>query len=78
MHSIKLIGIYGEFKTNLESGQMVTYTPDELVAQLANAEWGDGHNRGIEQKIKNARFLNKADLDNLYYDSGPSHSIGGM
>ncbi|GAB3416804.1 hypothetical protein GCM10027516_10030 [Niabella aquatica] len=61
MRSMKLLGMYREFKTNLESEQMVTSTPDELIAQLVTAEWDDRHNRGIEQKIKNARFRYKAE-----------------
>ena len=69
MRSMKLLGMYREFKTNLESEQSVTYTPDELISQLVTAEWDDRHNRGIEQKIKNARFRYKADLENLYYNS---------
>lgn len=67
MRKMKLMGMYRTFKTNLESEQEQTYTPDEIVAYLIDAEWDDRQNRNIEHKIKNARFRYKAALEDLYY-----------
>lgn len=67
MRKMKLQGMYQVFKTNLESETTTTYTSDELIAHLVDAEWDDRQNRGIEQKIKNARFRYRADLEDLYY-----------
>ena len=67
MRKMKLLGMYRTFKTNLESEQEETYTPDEIVAHLVDAEWDDRQNRNIEHKIKNARFRYKAALEDLHY-----------
>jgi DNA replication protein DnaC len=67
MRKMKLMGMYRTFKTNLESEQGQTYTPDEVIAYLVDAEWDDRQNRNIEHKIKNARFRYKAALEDLHY-----------
>lgn len=67
MRKMKLLGMYRTFKTNLESEQGETYTPDEIIAHLIDAEWDDRQNRNIEHKIKNARFRYKAALEDLHY-----------
>ena len=69
MRKMKLLGMHRVFKTNLESDAPGTYTPDELIAHLIDAEWDDRQNRSIDQKVKNARFRYKADLEDLYYHS---------
>ncbi len=67
MRKMKLQGMYRVFRTSLEADRTVPFTPDELIAQLVDAEWDDRHNRSIEQRIKTARFRYKADLEGLYY-----------
>jgi len=67
MRKMKLMGMYRTFKTNLESEQEQTYTSDEIIAYLVDAEWDDRQNRNIEHKIKNARFRYKAALEDLHY-----------
>jgi len=67
MRKMKLMGMYRTFKTNLESEQEQTYTSDEIIAYLIDAEWDDRQNRNIEHKIKNARFRYKAALEDLHY-----------
>lgn len=67
MRKMKLLGMYRTFKTNLESEQGETYTTDEIIAHLIDAEWDDRQNRNIEHKIKNARFRYKAALEDLHY-----------
>jgi DNA replication protein DnaC len=69
MRKMKLLGMFRSFKTDLESPQRESLTPDEMIAWLIDAEWDDRQNRSIEQKIKNARFRYKASLENLYYDA---------
>lgn len=67
MRKMNLRGMYRVFKTSLETGRSVTYTPDELAAHLIEAEWDERQNRSIEQKVRNARFRYKAELEDLYY-----------
>ena len=69
MRKMKLLGMFRSFKTDIESPQRESLTPDEMIAWLIDAEWDDRQNRSIEQKIKNARFRYKASLENLHYDA---------
>lgn len=67
MRKMKLYGMHRAFKISLESGKEEKYTPDEIIAHLIEAEWEDRHNRGIDQKIKNAHFRYKAVIEDMYY-----------
>lgn len=67
MRKMKLQGMYRAFKTNLETETGETYTPDEIIAHLVDAEWDERQQRHVEHKIKNARFRYKAALEDLYY-----------
>jgi DNA replication protein DnaC len=67
MRKMKLLGMHRAFKTNLDTEIGDTYTPDEIVAHLVDAEWDERQHRYIEQKIKTARFRYKAALEDLYY-----------
>jgi len=67
MRKMKLNGMYRAFKTDLETEPKGSFTPDEIVAHLVDAEWDERQNRNIEQKIKTARFRYKAALEDLYY-----------
>lgn len=67
MRKMKLLGMYRAFKTNLETETGESYTPDEIITHLIDAEWDERQNRNIEYKIKNARFRYKAALEDLYY-----------
>lgn len=69
MRKMKLSGMYRAFKTNLETETHETYTSDELVANLIDAEWDDRQHRTVEQKIKNARFRYKAALEDIHYNT---------
>ena len=42
-------------------------TPDEMIAQLIEAEWDDRQNRSIQRHITNARFRYKAAIEELHY-----------
>ena len=67
MRQMKLLGMHEVLKTSLDAGKSSAYTADELVAQLVEAEWDNRQNRSTEQRVKNARFRYKADLNDLYY-----------
>lgn len=67
MRKMKFFGMHRSFKTSLESGKSEDYTPDEMIAQLIQAEWDDRQNRTIERQITNARFRYKAAIEELHY-----------
>ena len=69
MRKMKFFGMHRAFKTSLETGKAENYTPDEIIAHLIDTEWDERQNRGVEQKIKNARFRYKAVLEDLHYSS---------
>ncbi|WP_018625973.1 IS21-like element helper ATPase IstB [Niabella aurantiaca] len=68
MRQMKLLGMHQVVTTGLNAEKSGLYTADELIAQLVEAEWDDRRNRNTEQRIKNARFRYKADINDLYYD----------
>jgi DNA replication protein DnaC len=67
MRKMKFFGMHRAFKTGLESGKQEDYTPDEMIAQLIEAEWDDRQNRSIDRQITNARFRYKAAIEDLHY-----------
>jgi len=69
MKHMKLYGMYGAFRTAIETGKTDDYTIDEFVAHMIEAEWEDRQNRKIERGITNARFKYKATAEEIIYDS---------
>jgi DNA replication protein DnaC len=69
MKQLRFYGMHRAFKISMESGKQETYTPDEIIAHLIEAEWDDRQNRSIELKIRNARFRYKAAIEDVYYNS---------
>ena len=67
MRKMKFFGMHRAFKTNLEAGKNESFTPDEIVAHLIEAEWDDRRNRSIERSVKNARFRYKAAVEDILY-----------
>jgi DNA replication protein DnaC len=68
LKKMKFHGMFRAFKASLEeSGGSESFTPDQIVAHLVNAEWDERQNRAIDMKIRNARFRYKAALEDLYY-----------
>lgn len=67
MRKMKFFGMFRAFKATLETNQLQTYTADELIANMVEAEWDDRQNRRIERGLLNARFRYKASVEDLYY-----------
>ena len=68
MKQMKLYGMHGAFKTAIETGKTDTYTLDQFVSMIIDAEWDDRNNRKIERMIRNARFHYKSSIENIIYD----------
>lgn len=73
MRQMKLFGMYGAFKSAIETGKTDNYTMDEFVAHITEAEWDDRQNRKISRTIGNARFRYKASIEGITYD--PARNI---
>ncbi len=67
MKQMKFYGMLRSFKASLDSGREETFTADELIAQLIDAEWDERQNRSIDMKIRNARFRYRAALEDIHY-----------
>lgn len=68
MKNLGLYGMYGAFKTAIETGKTDHYTLDQFIAQLIETEWDDRQNRKIERNIKNAQFRYKASLEKIVFN----------
>jgi len=73
MKQMKLHGMYGAFKTAIETGKTDECTLDQFVSMITDAEWDDRNNRKIGRTIANARFHYKATIENVVYD--PARNI---
>jgi DNA replication protein DnaC len=73
MRQMKLFGMYGAFKSAIETGKTDSYTMDEFIAHITEAEWDDRQNRKISRTVSNARFRYKAAVEGITYD--PSRNI---
>lgn len=67
LRSLKLFGMYHAFKTNLELGKTDGYTPDQLLAELVEAEHEDRINRKINRLIDAAKFRYKASVEQINF-----------
>jgi len=68
MKQIRLYGMYGAFRTAIETGKTNDYTTDQFISMLIDAESDDRHNRRIARSITNARFHYRASIENISYD----------
>lgn len=67
LRSLKLFGMYHAFKTNLEMGKADGYSPDQLLAELVEAEHEDRLNRKINRLIDAAKFRYKASVESINF-----------
>lgn len=74
MRTMKLYGMYRNFKHVLESPHPGSLSADELISQLIDYEWDERHNRAVERSLRNARFRYKASLEMVDY-SNPARGI---
>lgn len=74
MRTMKLYGMYRNFKHVLESPKAGDLNADELLSQLIDCEWDERHNRSVERGLRNAKFRYKASLEMLDY-SNPLRGI---
>lgn len=66
MSALRLWGMKRAFSSTMEASS-TSYTPDELIAYLVNAEWDDRYNRKIERLTRAARFRYKANVEEIIY-----------
>jgi DNA replication protein DnaC len=69
---LKLFGMFHAFKTNLELGKTEGYNPDQLLAELVDAEYEDRMNRKIHRLIDGAKFRYKASIEQINFNKNRS------
>jgi DNA replication protein DnaC len=67
LKKMKFNGMHRAFKMTLEAGKEESFTADEMIAHVTDAEWDERQNKNIEQKISNARFRYQASVEELIY-----------
>lgn len=68
MDSMRLRGMYNQYRSILESNQYNSITNEELLTLLINAEWDNRENNRIERALKNAKFRYQAAIENINYN----------
>lgn len=68
MKQMKLYGMRTAFKTAIENGNMDTYTIDQFMSVMIDAEWDERQNRRIERSILNAKFHYKSNIESINFD----------
>lgn len=69
MKQMKFYGMYDVFRTSMEGGKLDSFTADELLSMLIQAEWDDRQNRKTERLIRYARFRYKAAIEKTDFDA---------
>lgn len=67
MRSMRLFGMLQSFEAVLQNASFKSFSQDELIAHLVDAEWEDRHNRRLERLLRNARFRYQASLNEIDY-----------
>ena len=66
MNKLRLWGMKRAFTSTMETTS-ISYTPDEMVAYIIDAEYDDRHNRKIDRLTKAAKFRYKASVEQIIY-----------
>lgn len=67
MEEMRLSGMLRAFRASFDAGMQDSFTADEMVAHLIDAEWEDRYNRRFERLLKNARFRYQASMEQIDY-----------
>ncbi|MCB0385224.1 MAG: IS21-like element helper ATPase IstB [Bdellovibrionales bacterium] len=63
MKEMRLLGMFNAFEALLRSAQNTALTPDELIAQLVEAEFNDRQQRKTLRCLRSARFRYPASIE---------------
>jgi len=68
MNNLKFYGMLSAYRSAVESKQ--SFTNDELISMLIQAEWEDREYRKINRHLKAARFRYQASIEEISYEPG--------
>lgn len=69
MRQMRLLGMYSAFEACIATAQTGEFTPDELLAQLIEAEWNDRQLRRMERHLRAAKFRYRATIDQIDFNT---------
>jgi DNA replication protein DnaC len=69
MRQMRLTGMANAFELTLDGSKNETFTADEMIAQLVDAEWDDRYNRRLDRIVKEARFRYKASIEEISFEN---------
>jgi len=69
MKQMKLNGMSRAFELTMQSGKNESFTADEMIAHLVEAEWDERYNRRMTRSTVRARFRYKASLQEVTYEN---------
>ena len=67
MEEMRLSGMLRAFRASFDAGMQDSFTADEMVAHLIDAEWEDKYNKRFERLLKNAKFRYQASMEQIDY-----------
>jgi DNA replication protein DnaC len=73
MERMGMWGMQRAFRTTMQTGIKIDFTPDELVSRLVDAEWDERGNRRLKRLLKDARFRYRAGIEDI--DFGISRNL---
>jgi DNA replication protein DnaC len=73
MERMGMWGMQRAFRTTMQAGIKIDFTPDELVSRLVDAEWDERRNRRLKRLLKDARFRYRAGIEDI--DFGISRNL---
>lgn len=65
LNRMKLYGMERSFTTTMQSNINNSFTADELIAHLVDAEWDERYNRKLTRLVKGARFRYQAAVEQI-------------
>ena len=65
MQQMRLHGMLNAFQSSIQAKFDHTFTPDEFVAHLVDAEWEERYNRRLSRLLKSANFRYRASFEQL-------------
>lgn len=69
MKQMKLTGMSRAFELTMQSGKNESFTADEMITHLIEAEWDERYNRRLSRATQRARFRYKASLQEVTYEN---------
>lgn len=65
--TMRLYGFHRAYKQLTENANAQSFTPDQIIAHLVDAEFDDKYNRKLDRLVKQARFKQQASFEQLNY-----------